>query len=342
MRRAFLDWSVLCRLILAGLMLSVAGCARRGPLQPKWVGWMDRVVPRLPISAAPLPVPADWVAVATPDTLTLRLGPDYRPRNKYGCWEKGNWRTSGWRDVCVSRESDPSDPGGFHLRPVPPDPEMSDQHQSEAWRAGTFRLSGRRVVVERALVSGGIEGARRERRIVAQIELGDGEVAILSGSTGDDIGYEELLTIASTVGPPHLATESEVVARAEGYVRVNGFVDPVDADVKAVIDSPPPGMTLEAFVSSRAHDLLPRACGVSRKIRDGFPWGWHIVFCHDPRKVTSDQGSVLVVQIDLVGNDPFIPEPTPDKTSMSSAGVRRLPGMDDFERLAGAGRPYRR
>ncbi len=320
-------------------MVSVAGCARGGPLQPKWVAWLDKVVPLLPISKAPPPVPPDWVAVVTPDTLPLRLGPDYRPRNEHGCWEKGDWRRPGWRDVCVDRGSEPSDPGGFQLRPEPPDPAMSDQHQSEAWRANTFSISGRRVVVERALVSGGIEGARRERRIVAQIELGGGERAILSGSTGDDSGYEELLMIASTVGPPHLATESEVVARAEKYVRANGFVDLVDADLKAVIDPPPPGMTLEAFVGTRAHDLLPRACGVSRKVRDGFPWGWHVVFCHDPRKVKSGQGSIRVVQINLVGNDPFIPDPTPDKTTMASAGIKRLAGMDDFERLASASRP---
>src|SRR4029079_17519605 len=97
-----------------------------------------------------------------------------------------------------------------------------DQHMFEAWRAETFSIGGRRVVVERARASGGIEGARRERRIVAHIELGGGELAILSGRTGDDGGYEELLTIAATVGPPHLATEAEVVARAETYVPGDG------------------------------------------------------------------------------------------------------------------------
>jgi hypothetical protein len=184
-----------------------------------------------------------------------------------------------------------------------------------------------------------MEGARRERRIVAHIELGGDELAILSGRTGDDSGYEELLMIASTIGPPHLATEAEVVARAEGYVRANGYVDPADADPKVVIDRPPRGMSLEAFLAGRAHDLLPRGCGVVQKVRDGFAWGWHVVFCHDPRKLASGQGSSRVVQIDLVGNGAFIPEPTPGNTSMATPGIKRLPGMDDFERLRDAGRP---
>lgn len=219
---------------------------------------------------------------------------------------------------------------------------MADQHQSEAWRADTFSIGGRRAVVERALVSGGIEGARRERRMVVHIELGGAELAILSGSTGDDSGYDELLMIASTVGPPHLSTESEVVARAEEYVRVNGFVDPADADPKVVLDHPPPGMTLEAFMARRAHDLLPRSCGVVRKVRDGFAWGWHVVFCYDPRKFEPGQGSIRVVQMNDVGNDAFIPEPTPGNTSLDSPGLKHLPGMDDFERLRSARRPTSR
>lgn len=216
---------------------------------------------------------------------------------------------------------------------------MSDQHQSEAWKAETFSIAGRRIVVERALVSGGMEGARRERRIVAHIELGGDELAILSGSTGDDAGYEELLTIASTVGRPHLATEADVVARAEAYVRVNGYADPADADPKSVIDRPPPGTTLTAFLAQRSHDLLPRACGVAQKVRDGFACGWHVVFCYDPRKFTTAEGANRVVQIDLVGKDAFIPEPTPGKTSMATPGMKRLPGMDDFEHLRDATRP---
>ena len=234
------------------------------------------------------------------------------------------------------------DPGGFHLRPEPLDPDMSDQYQSEAWKAETFSIGGRRVVVERALVSGGIEGARRERSIVAHIELGGDELAVLSGRTGDDSGYGELLTIASTVGPPHLATEAEVVARAEEYVRLNGYVDPGDLDPKALIDRPPRGTTLEAFLARRAHDLLPRACGVVQVVRDGFAWGWHVVFCYDPRKLEAGQGSIRVVQMNLVGNGAFIPDPTPGKTSMATPGIKRLPGMDEFEQLRDAIRPTSR
>jgi hypothetical protein len=148
--------------------------------------------------------------------------------------------------------------------------------------------------------------------------------------------------IASTVGPPHLATASEAVARAEEYVRVNGFVDPADADPKAIFDDPPRGMTHEAFISRRAHDLLPRACGVVRKVRDGFAWGRHVVFCYDPRKFGSGHGSNWVVQMDVVGNGAFIPERTPDNTSLDSPGITRLPGVNDFERLRSAGRPTSR
>ena len=175
----------------------------------------------------------------------------------------------------------------------------------EAWRAETISIGGRCVVVERARASGGIEGARRERRIVAHIELGGGELAILSGRTGDDGGYEELLTIAATVGPPHLATEAEVVAEAEVYVRAN----------------------------AGKIDVLPRACGVMPKVRDGFRWGWHVVFCCDPRKPKSGQSAIRVVQTDVLGHGAFIPEPTPGNTSMATPGIKRLPGMDDFERL---------
>jgi hypothetical protein len=90
----------------------------------------------------------------------------------------------------------------------------------------------------------GIEGARRERRLVAHTELGN-ELVIVSGRTEDDAGYEELLTIASTVGRPRLATEAEVVAGAEAYVRANGYVDPSDLGPKVVMDRPPPGTTTE-------------------------------------------------------------------------------------------------
>jgi hypothetical protein len=101
-------------------------------------------------------------------------------------------------------------------------------------------------------------------------------------------------------------------------------------------------MTLEAFIARRTHDLLPRACGVMRKVRDGFTWGWHVVFCYDPRKYKSGQGSSRVVQLDVHGNGAFIPEPPPGNTSMDSPGIKRLPGMDDFEHLRSVSRPTSR
>src|SRR3989442_254908 len=109
--RSRIPWLVLAAIV------SVAGYSRGDLLRPKWVAWLDRVVPRLPKATPPPPVPAEWVTVHTPDTLPLRLGPEYRPRNRYGCWGKNadRWPGPGWRDVCVRRESDPSDPGGFEL-----------------------------------------------------------------------------------------------------------------------------------------------------------------------------------------------------------------------------------
>jgi hypothetical protein len=49
-------------------------------------------------------------------------------------------------------------------------------------------------------------------------------------------------------------------------------------------------------------------------------------------------GARRVVQTDVFGNNAFIPEPTPGNTSMDTPGIKRLPGMDDFERLRGARR----
>jgi hypothetical protein len=76
---------------------------------------------------------------------------------------------------------------------------MADQHQSEEWEVGVITINGRRAIVERARVSGGIEGAKRQRRTAILVELAPGEWAHLAGCTGDDRGYVEILGIAATI-----------------------------------------------------------------------------------------------------------------------------------------------
>jgi hypothetical protein len=249
-------------------------------------------------------------------------------------------RGPGYRLICVRRDNDPERFWGYYLRPFRNDPRHSDPIQFEDWHAETFDFEGRHIVVERALKSGGIAGLRRVRSMVAFVELGGGELAIVDGTTGDDEGYQELLTIATTIEPPHRLLENEAVALAEAYVRENGFVDPRDADPKWAemehrIHPDTPAKTL---ISQRAHSLLPHACGVQSKIRKGFQWAWHVVFCYDPRKQRLTERTETVVQFNVVGSDPFIPQVLSDKTSMHSQGIKRLAGMSEFERLVATSR----
>jgi hypothetical protein len=44
-------------------------------------------------------------------------------------------------------------------------------------------------------------GRKRERTLRVLLELGPGEWVTFGGATGDDAGYDELLTIASTIEP---------------------------------------------------------------------------------------------------------------------------------------------
>jgi hypothetical protein len=69
----------------------------------------------------------------------------------------------------------------------------------DSWRAEAGLLGGKRALIERARASGGIAGHKRQRTISALIELGSGEWVLFTGRTGDDSGYDELLTIASTI-----------------------------------------------------------------------------------------------------------------------------------------------
>jgi hypothetical protein len=129
-------------------------------------------------------------------------------RNDF-CWEKNvnRWPGPGWIDACLSRVGDEFLARSFHLQPAlsgetPPvtsDPAVMDMVVYDSWRSEAGLLGGRRALIERARASGGMAGHKRQRTISALIELGSGEWPQFTGRTGDDSGYDELLTIASTI-----------------------------------------------------------------------------------------------------------------------------------------------
>jgi hypothetical protein len=194
------------RVFVALAFVAAAACKHSTAASgDEWNRWSDRMACQVARwDGASLPAP-DGPTVQTPDGLSFRLGRNFKKRNDFGCWDAGTegWPGSGWRDVCVSRIVPDQELGpAFRLRPEPIDPNMADQHQSENWEAGIVTFDGRRAVVERARVSGGIEGARRERRTVIMIELRPSGWAELEGRAGDNIGYAELLGIARTIESP--------------------------------------------------------------------------------------------------------------------------------------------
>jgi hypothetical protein len=71
----------------------------------------------------------------------------------------------------------------------------------EDLRVDTTLVEGHRVVVERARANGGINGMNRERQILVQMQMSEGTIVVLHGSTGDEAGYNELLAIAATMRP---------------------------------------------------------------------------------------------------------------------------------------------
>jgi hypothetical protein len=149
----------------------------------------------------------NWLTVLTPDSaLTLRLLAGYRPRNNYGCWTRNDqlWERPGWRDLCVSIAHSP-DASHLHLTDIQGTHTsvngvcVADCTRYEDVRADTVEIGGRRVVAERGRASGGFEGMVRRRVVLVVIPLADGHTALLRGATGDDAGYEELLSVARTI-----------------------------------------------------------------------------------------------------------------------------------------------
>jgi len=172
------------------------------------VGWFDSSFSRAPRLAPVRSAPPAWVTVEARDGLSIRLSSEYEVRNGF-CREKNvnRWPGPGWIDVCLHREHDEILARAFHLQPALPgdrppsisDPAVIDMVVYDSWRAEAGLLGGRRALIERARASGGMAGLKRERTISALIELGTGDWVRFTGRTGDDAGYDELLTVASTI-----------------------------------------------------------------------------------------------------------------------------------------------
>ena len=198
---------------LIGALISIlavdVGCGttnRNAKTEP--VGWFDLTFRQSPPLAPVRSAPAGWVTVEARDGLSIRLSSGYGVRNDF-CREKNvdRWPGPGWIDVCLHREHYEVLARSFHLQPALPgdtpptisDPTVIDMVVYDSWRAEAGFLGGRRALVERARASGGMAGRKRERTISALIELGPGDWVQFTGSTGDDAGYDELLTVASTI-----------------------------------------------------------------------------------------------------------------------------------------------
>jgi hypothetical protein len=191
-------------IVLSMAVALVGACRAHGTSGTAgWAPWFDSAFQQLPRAVSPPVAPHDWVDVRGPDGLRARLEHGYKKRNDYGCWATGQerWPGPGWRDVCIHTLESGSLPG-FSLKPGPLDRNMADQHQFADWRAEALALGNRRALVERGRATGGLEGAKRERRMRVVIELRPGQWASLYGRTGDDDGYEELIRIAGTIEPP--------------------------------------------------------------------------------------------------------------------------------------------
>jgi hypothetical protein len=171
-------------------------------------GWFDATFPKLPKLASVSAAPASWHSVRTKDGLSMRVGADYGPRGNDLCWvaHTEKWPGPGWKDVCLGRVDRELLFDDFRLRPVvegdrAPHSDAIDLVGYDSWSAAAAMLRGRRAIVERGRASGGMAGRKRERTLRVLLELGPGEWVTFGGATGDDAGYDELLTIASTIEP---------------------------------------------------------------------------------------------------------------------------------------------
>jgi hypothetical protein len=176
--------------------------------ESKPYAWFDATFPKLRKLGTVAEPPASWRGVQTKDGLSMRLGGEFSPRND-SCWaaHTDKWPGPGWMDVCLGRTERELLPDNFGLgpavegdhAPVSDAPDMTDIITYDSWSAGGVMLRGRRAIVERGRANGGMAGHKRERTLRALVELGPGEWVTFTGRTGDDAGYDELLSIASTI-----------------------------------------------------------------------------------------------------------------------------------------------
>ena len=150
--------------------------------------------------------------------------------------------------------------------------------------------------------------------------------------------------------PGKLLGEAEAVARAEHFVRVNGYVRTEDADPKQVVVERhlTYGSTPAELLPQRRGTLLPRACGVLPEAVMGFEGkGWSVVFCFNPahrfwhedtpvelRNGVRERSRVVVM--DPYGTEIFMLHMD---LVLKGHGIKPLPGLDDLERQLTAGAP---
>ena len=138
--------------------------------------------------------------VAPANGVAFRAPSAYKSRNAFGCLTRDidHWLEAGWRDFCV----DTLDAGAsYSFTNAYTQKCSADCVTFEDLSVDTTLVEGHRAVVERARATGGINGMNRERQILVRIEMSDGTIVVLHGSTGDDVGYTELLAIAVTMRP---------------------------------------------------------------------------------------------------------------------------------------------
>lgn len=131
------------------------------------------------------------------------------------------------------------------------------------------------------------------------------------------------------------AKETEAIARAEQFVRMNGYVRREDADLvranREAIDRPAP---MAELVEQRAGTLLGFACGVSRATSAS---GWLVVFCYDPRHFTpSLENAAFVRKVGRgvsVFDDGSVPVIEHQDVRLTSSTTKPLGGMDELDRL---------
>ena len=130
-------------------------------------------------------------------------------------------------------------------------------------------------------------------------------------------------------------SERLAIARAEQFVRVNGYVNPTDADPKrAVREALDRGLRVEDLLAERAGMLLGSACGVSRTVE---PTAFVVAFCYDPRRFTRAPG--LAGHVRSVGRGVVVPgEGRPphivhQDLRLTSSSIERRGGMDELETI---------